>query len=132
MPNRPYKCTLCHAVFKTESGRRWHIAHRHEVPAALDTLARDYEARTTDLQQDNANLSTSLNQIQRDLKASRVSLMREMTAELEARIRIQHLEADIRKMAIELVARDHVLKVKLGIELPNPFTPSTGGDQSQG
>lgn len=84
MVDRPYKCPLCHSAFQNESGMKWHVAHRHEVPAALDALGKDYEAKTTSLKEENSQLKQKLGQLQEQLSLIQVTLSEEKAGKLEA------------------------------------------------
>ena len=121
MVDRPYKCPLCHSAFRNESGMKWHVAHRHEVPAALDALGKDYEAKTTSLKEENSQLKQKLNQLQKELSLIKVALSEEKAAKLEALKQMQRLELERDKTIMALVVRDKILQDQLNIELPNPL-----------
>ena len=121
MRDRPYKCPLCHSVFKTESGMKWHIAHQHEIPAAFDTLGKQYEAKTVSLQEENDRLRKKLDQIQRELEETRLTLIEEKAARIEVIAEIARLRADLNKAMFGLASRDHILQEKLNIQLESPF-----------
>ena len=121
MANRSYKCPLCHSVFRTESGMKWHIAHRHEIPTAFDTLGKDYEAKTISLQEDNAQLKQKLDQIERELEETKAKLLAETAAKLEAEAWVQHLTRERDKAITAMVLRAHIIEEKLQIHLKNPF-----------
>ncbi len=123
MVNRPYKCPLCHSVFRSESGMKWHLTHRHEVPAALDALRKDYENKNTSLKDENSHMKQELTQFQEELSLTKVALSEEKTAKLEAFKHKQQLQQELNKAIVELVLRDKILKDKFNIELPNPFAP---------
>ncbi|MGD0855200.1 MAG: hypothetical protein ABSA18_05285 [Dehalococcoidia bacterium] len=65
MLDRPYKCSLCHSAFRTESGMKWHLAQRHDIPAALGAIRKDYERKLVSLQEENAMLKQRLQHLQR-------------------------------------------------------------------
>ncbi len=121
MPNRPYKCPLCHSVFKTESGMKWHIAHRHEIPTAFDTLCQDYEAKTGSLQDDNIRLKQELGELENKLKVTIAELTMEKTARLEAETKVLQLAKERDTAIYAMVARGRIIEEKLGIRLKNPF-----------
>ncbi len=121
MPNRPYKCPLCHSTFKNESGMKWHIAHRHEIPAAFDTLGRDYEAKTVSLQDENIRLKQESDDLEKKLRETTADFIMEKTARLEAEARVQQLAKERDKAILAMVIRGHILEEKLGIRLENPF-----------
>ncbi len=117
MVDRPYKCPLCHSAFRNESGMKWHVAHRHEVPAAFDALGKDYEAKTTSLKEENSLLKQKLE----ELPLIKVALSEEKAENLEALTQIQKLEQELDKAIMALAMRDTILKDQFNIELPNPF-----------
>jgi len=121
MPDRPYKCPLCQSAFRNESGMKWHVAHRHEIPTAFDTLGKDYEAKTANLQEENARLKKKLEQLQRELDETKIALLQETTERLKAVAQVQQLYNDRQKAIFGLVARDKIIKERLNIEMPNPF-----------
>ena len=121
MVSRPYKCPLCHAAFRNESGMKWHIAHRHEIPTAFDTLSKNYEAKIISFQDDNVQLKEKLGEVGAELKETKSKLLAETTARLEAAAMIQQLTRERDKAIYAMVARDRILEEKLGIRLKNPF-----------
>jgi len=121
MVDRPYKCPLCHSAFRNESGMKWHVAHRHEVPAALDALGKDYEAKTASLKEENSQVKQKLDQLQEELSLIKVALSEEKAEKLEAITQKQRLEQERDKTIMALVVRDKILQDKLNIELPNPL-----------
>ena len=121
MPNRPYKCPLCHSVFRTESGMEWHIVHRHDIPTAFDTLGKDYEAKTISLQNDNAQLKQKLGELDTELKSTEVKLLAETAAKLEAEAWVQQLTRERDKAITAMAVRDHIIQEKLHMQLKNPF-----------
>jgi len=121
MSDRPYKCPLCHSHFRNESGMKWHVAHRHEVPAALDALGKDYEAKTKSLQEENTQLKQRVDQIERELEYTEVASLKEKAAKLAANAEIEQLNKDLLKMTIALAARDVMIQEKLNIPVKDPF-----------
>jgi cell division septum initiation protein DivIVA len=121
MSDRPYKCPLCHSHFRNESGMKWHVAHRHEVPAALDALGKDYEAKTRSLQEENTQLKQRVDQIERELEYTEVASLKEKAAKLAANAEIEQLNKDLLKMTIALAARDVMIQEKLNIQIKDPF-----------
>jgi peptidoglycan hydrolase CwlO-like protein len=121
MVSRPYKCSLCHSVFRDESGMKWHIAHGHEIPAAFDALGKDYEAKTLKLQEENSMLRKNLEEIKTELDRTRMTLLQERGERADDLARIVRLNQDIQKAANAIVARDFIIKERLGIQMPNPF-----------
>jgi len=121
MPNRPYKCPLCHSVFRTESGMEWHIVHTHDIPTAIDTLGKDYEAKTISLQNDNAQLKQKLGELDTELKSTEVKLLAETAAKLEAHAQVLQLTAERDKAIVAMAVRDHIIQEKLHMQLKNPF-----------
>ncbi len=128
MVSRPYKCPLCNSAFRNESGMKWHIAHRHEIPTAFDALGKDYEATTTSLREEKHQLEVKLRQTQEELDQARIVLireqekrMREQVERLEEDVQTTRLNQDLQKAVVAIVARDCIIKERLGIEMPNPF-----------
>ena len=121
MVSRPYKCPLCHAAFRNESGMKWHIAHRHEIPAAFDALGKDYECKITNMQEENALLKKKLEQLEMELQETKIALVQEQAEKIEEAAKVVKLNNDIQKAVIAIVARDHIIKERLNIEMPNPF-----------
>ena len=50
MPVQVVKCPLCLSSFRTESGMKWHLMHKHEVPAAMDAIGKEYKVQIEELQ----------------------------------------------------------------------------------
>lgn len=122
MPERPYTCPLCQSAFRNESGMKWHLAHRHEIPTAFDSLGKDYEAKTTSLREENATLKAKVEQLDKELIQNKLNLLQEKGKNVEATAQITRLSEDLQKMALAIVVRDKIIKERLDIELPNPFT----------
>jgi hypothetical protein len=121
MVSRPYKCSLCNSAFRNESGMKWHIAHRHEIPTAFDTLGKDYEAKALNLQEENSMFRKKLGELTRELEQTKIALLNEQLETLKEVAQVVRLNQDFQKAAIAIVARDHIIKEKLGIQMPNPF-----------
>ena len=121
MVYRPYTCPLCHSAFRNESGMKWHIAHRHEVPAAFDALGKDYEVKTASLKEENSQLKQELEQLREQLLLVQATLSEEKVEKLDAFNQIQRLEQERDKTIMALVVRDKILKDQFNIELPNPL-----------
>ena len=121
MVSRPYKCPLCHSVFRNESGMKWHIAHRHEIPTAFDALGKDYEIKTTTLLEENALLKKKVKQLEMALEQTQIDLLQERGEKLKEAAEVMKLNNDIQKMVMALVFRDNLIKERLNIEMPNPF-----------
>ena len=121
MVSRPYKCSLCHSAFRNESGMKWHVAHRHEMPNALDALGKQYETKTLNQQEENAFLRRDNERLTRELDQAKLDLLKEKGDRLIQVNENLRLHEEIRKGAMMILARDMVLKQRLNIELPNPF-----------
>lgn len=121
MPNRPYECPLCRSVFRNESGMKWHIAHRHEIPTAFDTLGKDYEIKIVGLEDENTLLKQSLQRVERELIETKLKLSEGVLARANDWAEIRRLQDVINKTAMNLALRDRLIKEKLNIELKNPF-----------
>ncbi len=121
MPDRQYKCPLCHSAFRNESGMKWHLAHRHEIPAAFDALGKDYETKIAGLQQENDLLKGKVWKLEMELAETKVAVVQETAENLKAVVQVQQLDSGRQKAIFALVLRDQFIKEKLNIELPNPF-----------
>lgn len=121
MVSRPYKCPLCHSVFRNESGMKWHVAHGHEIPAALDALGKEYEAKVANLNEENTMLKKKVEQIERELEQTKMALIREQGKRLEEAAQVAKLDKDLQKVILKIAARDEFIKQRLGIDMPNPF-----------
>ncbi len=121
MVSRPYKCPLCHSTFRNESGMKWHIAHRHEIPTAFDVLGKDYETKTTSLLEENALLKKKVNQLEMSLGQAKIDFMQERTEKLKEAAEVMKLNNYIQTMAMAIAIRDNLIKERLNIEMPNPF-----------
>ena len=121
MVSRPYKCPLCHSTFRNESGMKWHIAHRHEMPTAFDALGKDYETKATNLLEENNLLKKKVEQLERELGQTEVALIREQGERVKEAAEVLRLNGDLHKAAIAIAARDCIIKERLNIEMPNPF-----------
>ena len=121
MVSRPYKCSLCNSAFRNESGMKWHIAHRHEIPTAFDALGKDYEAKTINLQEENVLLKKKLEQIERELERTQIALIQEQGERSKEAAQAVRLNQDLQKAAMALAGRDYLIKERLNIDMPNPF-----------
>jgi len=121
MVSRPNKCPLCHSTFRNESGMKWHIAHRHEIPIAFDVLGKGYDAKVTNLQEENALLKKKVEDLERELGQTKIDLMQERTAKLKEAAEVIKLNNDIQTMVMALVFRDSLIKERLNIEMPTHF-----------
>ena len=121
MVSRPYKCPLCHSVFRNESGMKWHIAHRHDIPTAFDALGKDQAAKTLSLQSENQALRNNVEVLTRELERTRTDLETERARHLKWMDEVIGLRQDLEKALGAIVIRDLIIKNRLGIEMPNPF-----------
>ena len=121
MVNRPYKCPLCQSAFKNESGMKWHISHRHEIPAAFDALGKDYEAKISALEKGNTQLKKKVEQLEWELERDEIALIQEKKEKLELHTQISELNTRLQKAIIAIAARDFFIKDKLNIDMPDPF-----------
>ena len=83
MVSRPYKCPLCTSAFRNESGMKWHIAYRHEIPNAFDALGKEYEANALSLKEENALFRKNLEQLTRELERTKLALLKEQEEKLK-------------------------------------------------
>jgi hypothetical protein len=70
---------------------RWHIAHRHEITAAFDTLGQGHKGKTAIVQDDNVRLKQESVELEKRLEETTAELMREMEARLQAEVRYLQL-----------------------------------------
>ena len=115
---RPYSCPICHSAFKNESGMYWHLAHRHEIPAAIDALGKKYEAKLSALEEETSQLKKQVEQLEWELERNLIELAEEKKAELELYARISELEARFQKAVMIIANRDILIKEKLNIDMP--------------
>lgn len=126
MVNRPYKCPLCHSAFKNESGMKWHMAHRHEIPTAFDALGKDYEAKITNVLDENAFLKKKVEQLERELEQTSIALIHEKDERIKENDEISKLNKSLERAMIALAGRDCIIKERLNIDMPNPFFEQRG------
>jgi DNA repair exonuclease SbcCD ATPase subunit len=120
MVSRPYKCPLCHSAFRNESGMKWHLAHRHEIPAATDALGKEYGAKTAALEEEISELKKQVEQLMWELEKDEVELVKEKEVKGELIKKISELEARFQKALIYIAGRDALIKAKLNIDMPEP------------
>jgi hypothetical protein len=101
---------------------KWHIAHRHEIPVAFDTLGKDYEARIVSMEEENIQKERQLVQVRAELIENQIALLEERSARAEAFARVNRLDEDRHRAIMALAMRDLIIRDKLNIELPNPFS----------
>ena len=99
----------------------WHLAHRHEMPAAVDALGKQYEAKTLSLQEENHKLRKERDQLRAELDEARLSLLEERATNIESNVEITRLRRLLEKTEIALAVRDHILQEKLNIQPKNLF-----------
>jgi hypothetical protein len=100
---------------------KWHIAHRHEIPTAFDTLGKDYETKIVGLQDENTQLKQKLDRVEGELIETKLKLGEEVLARANDWAQIQRLRDGLNKAVIALALRDILIREKLNIELGNPF-----------
>jgi galactokinase len=137
MVERPYKCTLCHASFRNESGMMWHVSRRHEAPQALEALGKNYNEKLDKLRKDNFTQAQEINDLKTKLDDTTMKLMnanmnvaKEIQHNIDLMLQIRNMTDDQRRLAIAFVARDQILQQRLGIKLPNPFGESDNNPQT--
>ena len=110
MVSRPYKCPLCHSTFRNESGMKWHIAHRHEIPNAFDALGKDYEIQATNLLEENALLKKKVENLEMKLSQAEIDLMQERAEKLREVAEVMRLNNEMQVMAMALVFQNSTTK----------------------
>lgn len=139
MVERPYKCPLCHASFRNESGMMWHVSRRHEAPQALEALGKNYQEKLDELRKDNfrqaqenSALKNKLDETMRKQINSDLRIIKELEQNITLTVRIRKMTDDQGRLAMALVVRDQILQQRLGITLPNPFDESGSNPQTSG
>lgn len=122
MVDRNYKCPRCSKVFKTESGRNWHLAHRHEVKDAMDSISQGYESKLTDMSKENVFFKQKAADFKSMLDKSMASLKIRQASEIEARLsefksftENQQSREELRKISILTAVQGHLIEQRLGI-----------------
>ncbi len=128
MVERPYKCKLCHASFRNESGMMWHVSRRHEAPQALEALGKNYDEKLDKLRKDNLTQAREIDDLKTKLDDANSRLVNKNQCIIEQQKQNTILMLHIHKMSnnqalllIALAVRDQILQQRLGIKLPNPF-----------
>ena len=131
MVERPYKCPLCHASFRNESGMMWHVSRRHEAPQALEALGKTYEEKADKLRKDNFTkthenneLKTKLDNATMELANTNINLIKEREKNITLMSQIRKMTDYQTELVIALALRDVILKEYSGIKLPIPFYES--------
>ncbi len=137
MVERPYKCKLCHASFRNESGMMWHVSRRHEAPQALEALGKNYDEKLDKLRKDNLTQAREIDDLKTKLDDANSRLVNKNQCIIEQQKQNTILMLHIRKITndetwliIALVARDQILQQRLGIKLPSPFGESDNNPQT--
>ena len=127
MVSRNYKCAQCSKVFKTENGRNWHIAHRHEINNAINNISQEYESKLTSLKDENRFLQQKAADFENELNKSMLLLYGQKIAEVEAysfalksEAEAQQTRNELYKASLLTVAQGNLIEQKLGI----PFNRS--------
>ena len=123
MVSRPYKCSLCHSTFRGEGGMKWHLAHRHEIPAATDALGKDYEDKVTYLREENAQLIEKIDKLEKVLSQTNLAFMQEQGERIKEAATNLQLNNIIKIAAMAIATRDQLIKERLNIDMPDPFEP---------
>ena len=127
MPNRPFECEACHRVFRTDSGRAWHMSHRHSIPEAVSALKKQHSAETANLLEYNAALTQKVKQLHTDLDNSRFECLEQTAASIQNMVEIKQLNETLWLATVGIAGRNLVLKEKLNIVLPSPFLEKPPG-----
>jgi len=121
MQERPCKCPLCHSAFKGEGGMKWHLVHRHEIPAAFDALGKEYGEKAAVMHEENASLKQKVDKLQQELNKTNIELINETTEKLSVTAQLMGSNNLLRRAAFAVFTRDSLIKERLGMDLPNPF-----------
>jgi len=99
----------------------WHLSHRHEIPAALDALGKEYEAKASALEKENSQQKKKVEQLEWELERDVVELVEEKKEKLELHAQISELNSRLQKAILKIAARDLLIKAKLNIDMPTEF-----------
>ncbi len=97
-----------------------HLSRQHEMPAALDALGKNYEAKYKSMLEENAVLKKQLEQIKGELVKTRTDLVQALDEGLKKYAEINRLNGEMQKMGLIIAFRDSFIKEKLGITMPLP------------
>lgn len=122
MVNRPYQCPECSRVFKTESGRKWHLTHQHEINRAINMLDGEWESKLSGLKDENGFFKQKAEDFESRLNKSMLLLQSEQVAEMEARIselksytEVQQTREELRKLSMLTAVQGRLIEQRLGI-----------------
>jgi hypothetical protein len=121
MVSRPYQCPICQSVFRNQSGMKWHIAHKHEIPAAFDALGKDYQAEIAKLTEDNGQIKKRAEQLESELNQTKLDLLREQAAVAEKEVQIMKQSKEMWDLGMAYSMQKYILKERLNIEVPLSF-----------
>ena len=116
MVERPYKCTLCHSLVRTESGMMSHVSRSHEAPQALEALGKYYDGKLDGLRKENViktqeiiDLKAKLGDTTRNLANTNLLLIEEKGQNITLMSRIRNMADDQNRLVIAFVVRDEIL-----------------------
>jgi len=125
MVERHFQCSVCKALFRNESGRNWHLAHRHELSQAMESLEKDYESRLGELAKGNASKSQEINSLITVVDVARTEAMRNaisfseaLKLNVELRDKMNKMQDEQRRLVLSLALRDSAIERDLGRPLP--------------
>ena len=128
MVERPYKCPLCHASFRNESGMMWHVSRRHEAPQALETLGKKYEEKLDGILKEKAaqvqesiGTKRKLDDTTRNLINERLDVAREIKKNIELTLQIRDMDKERFRLVFILVVCNNILLKRFGITLSSLF-----------
>ena len=125
-----YKCPECPRVFKTDSGRDWHVAHRHEIKKALSAIREEYESKLSGLRDENgfyqrkaADFEVRSKQAMDLLILEKAVEANEHSSALESKAEARYTRDELRKASLLIAAQGRLIEEKLGI----PFDKTLEG-----
>jgi hypothetical protein len=121
MVSRPYECPLCQSAFRSESGMKWHLVHRHETPAAFDALAKDYQAKDAKLVEDNGLLKKTADQLEAELDQVKLALLQEQAAASKKDALIIKQQEEMWDLGLACSLQKYILKNRFNTDVPLPL-----------
>lgn len=100
---------------------KWHIAHRHEIPTAFDTLGKDYETKIAGLEEENTLLKQNLLRVEKELMETKLKMSEEVAERARSSAETQRLQHVLNITIMALAYRDMLIREKLNIQLDPPF-----------
>lgn len=116
---RRFECPRCMSAFRTESGMKWHLAHKHELPAAMDAIGKNYEVKIEESQTQNDRLKLELEKTKALLQSTQMSLLSQAAAKNKALLDNQHLVNLVTELMINITALSSLVESRFGVKVPD-------------